>query len=203
MWKLEKRMILGKPFCRTATKMNSGLPLVEGFIFYILEEKMKRRDAREQAFVLLFEQSLNHDSIEQIIETAELCGEGTYMVDDFAERMALCAEKNQEQLDTIVEENIRGWKMNRLSKVSLAILRLALSEMLYEEEIPVSVSINEAVELAKKYGGKEDAPFVNGVLGAVSKKMQKESYAAPETQALAEESQPEKETQEEKNDAGK
>ena len=164
---------------------------------------MKRRDAREQAFVLLFEQSLNHDSIEQIIETAELCGEGTYMVDDFAERMALCAEKNQEQLDTIVEENIRGWKMNRLSKVSLAILRLALSEMLYEEEIPVSVSINEAVELAKKYGGKEDAPFVNGVLGAVSKKMQKESYAAPETRALAEESQPEKETQEEKNDAGK
>ena len=60
--------------------------------------------------------------------------------------------------------------MNRLSKVSLAILRLALSEMLYEEEIPVSVSINEAVELAKKYGGREDAPFVNGVLGAVFQK---------------------------------
>ena len=54
---------------------------------------MKRREAREQAFILLFEQSLNHDSMEQIIETAELCGEGTYMIDEFAERLALCAER--------------------------------------------------------------------------------------------------------------
>ena len=135
---------------------------------------MKRREAREQAFILLFEQSLNHDSMEQIIETAELCGEGTYMIDEFAERLALCAEKNQPDLDKIIEDKIRGWQMNRLSNVSLAILRLALSEILYEDEIPMSVSINEAVELAKKYGGREDAPFVNGLLGAVSRNMQKE-----------------------------
>ena len=56
--------------------------------------------------------------------------------------------------------------MNRLSKVSLSLLRLAIYEILFEDEIPVSVSINEAVDLAKKYGTAEDAPFVNGVLGS-------------------------------------
>lgn len=132
---------------------------------------MKRREAREQAFVLLFEQSLNHDTIGQIIETEEMLGEGTVIIDDFAERLALKAEENQAILDEKIEKNIRGWKMNRLSKVALAVLRLAICEMVFEEDIPVSVSINEAVELAKKYGGKEDAPFVNGVLGAVAKEL--------------------------------
>ena len=132
---------------------------------------MNRREAREQAFILLFEQSLNHDGMEQIIETAELCGEGAYMVDAFAERLALRAEEKQAELDEKIEKNIRGWKMNRLSKVSLAVLRLALCEMFWEADIPVSVSINEAVEIAKKYGGKEDAPFVNGVLGSVAKEL--------------------------------
>ena len=61
--------------------------------------------------------------------------------------------------------------MNRLSKVSLALLRLAIYELMFEAEIPVSVSINEAIDLAKKYGGSEDAPFINGVLGSVVKEL--------------------------------
>lgn len=164
---------------------------------------MKRREAREQAFVLLFEQSLNHDSMEQIIETAELCGEGAYIVDDFAECLALRAEKAQAELDRAIEQNIRGWKMNRLSKVSLAVLRLALCEMFYEEEIPVSVSINEAVELAKKYGGKEDAPFVNGVLGAVSRSMPEKEHASRDAEeADGAFGQEEEAAAEENHDAG-
>ncbi|MBQ2792061.1 MAG: transcription antitermination protein NusB, partial [Oscillospiraceae bacterium] len=68
-----------------------------------------------------------------------------------------------------VEKFSTKWKKNRLSRVSLSVLRLALYEMLYEESIPESVSINEAVELAKKFGGEEDSAFVNGLLGAVSR----------------------------------
>lgn len=128
---------------------------------------MKRRKARQQAFVLVFEQSFSHDGMEQIIDVAEAVMEKP--VDEFAGRMALGTEANLPLIDEKIEKNSRGWKLSRLSKVSLAVLRLGIYELLFEKDTPVGVTINEAVELAKKYGGEEDAPFVNGVLGAVAR----------------------------------
>lgn len=128
---------------------------------------MKRSEAREQAFALTFERTINRDTISQIIDAAGLSKD--LIVDDFAERLAAGAEQHEEEIDAQIKKNIRGWKVNRLSKVSLALLRLAIYELLFEEEIPVSVSINEAITLAKKYGGEDDAPFVNGVLGSIAK----------------------------------
>lgn len=128
---------------------------------------MKRREAREQAFILIFERSINHDATEEIIDAAEMTED--VRIDEFAEKTAIGAERNEGILNTQIEQNIRGWKMNRLSKVSLSLLRLAIYEMMFEDDIPISVSINEAIDLAKKYGGAEDAPFVNGVLGSVAK----------------------------------
>ena len=127
---------------------------------------MKRREARQQAFVLVFEQSFSHDGMEQIIDVAEAVMEKP--VDEFAGRMALGTEANLPLIDEKIEKNSRGWKLSRLSKVSLAVLRLGIYELHFEKDTPVGVTINEAVELAKKYGGEEDAPFVNGVLGAVA-----------------------------------
>ncbi|NLG92787.1 MAG: transcription antitermination factor NusB [Clostridiales bacterium] len=128
---------------------------------------MKRREAREQAFVLIFERSFSHDTTEQIIDAAGLCGD--IIIDDFARRIAVGAEQNEEAIDALIEKNIRGWKMNRLSKVSLALLKMAIYEIMFEKDIPVNVSINEAINLAKKYGGADDAPYINGVLGSVVK----------------------------------
>ena len=128
---------------------------------------MKRREARQQAFVLVFEQSFSHDGMEQIIDVAEAVMEKP--VDEFAGRMAIGTEANLPLIDEKIEKNSRGWKLSRLSKVSLAVLRLGIYELLFEKDTPVGVTINEAVELAKKYGGEEDAPFVNGVLGAVAR----------------------------------
>lgn len=128
---------------------------------------MKRREAREQAFILIFERSINHDTTEEIIDAAEMTSD--VRIDEFAEKTASGVEKNEGILNTQIEQNIRGWTMNRLSKVSLSLLRLAIYEMMFEDDIPVSVSINEAIDLAKKYGGADDAPFVNGVLGSVAK----------------------------------
>ena len=128
---------------------------------------MKRSEAREQAFTLTFERTINRESVSRIIDAAGLSKD--MIVDDFAERLAEGAEQHEAEIDAQIEKNIRGWKMNRLSKVSLSLLRLAIYEILFEDEIPVSVSINEAVDLAKKYGTAEDAPFVNGVLGSVAK----------------------------------
>lgn len=128
---------------------------------------MKRREAREQAFILIFERSINHDTTQEIIDLAEMSSD--VRIDEFSERLAQGVENNEAVLDEYIEKNIRGWKMNRLSKVSLALLRMAIYELIYEKDIPVSVSINEAIDLAKKYGGTDDAPFINGVLGSVAK----------------------------------
>ncbi|MCI1955493.1 MAG: transcription antitermination factor NusB [Oscillospiraceae bacterium] len=128
---------------------------------------MNRRKSREQAFILVFERSINHDPVRVIVDTAETSED--VRIDGFAEKTALGVEEQEAVLDGLIQKYIRGWTMNRLSKVALALLRLALYEMKFEPDIPVSVSISEAVNLAKKYGGAEDAPFVNGVLGSAAR----------------------------------
>ena len=74
-----------------------------------------------------------------------------------------------EEIDSIIEPNLRKWSKNRISRVALSALRGAVCEILYDREIPESVSINEAVEIVKKFSGKEEASFVNGVLGSIVK----------------------------------
>ena len=132
--------------------------------------KMTRREEREQAFILVFQQLINRNTIEEIIDAAEESAE--VRIAEFAERLASGVEANSAVVDDKIEKNIRGWSMTRLSKVSFALLRVAIYEMLYVDSIPVSVSINEAVDLAKKYGGADDAPFINGVLGSVAKELE-------------------------------
>ena len=92
-------------------------------------------------------------------------------ISDFARSVFNGVEQNKQQIDGLIEENIIGWKKDRLSRVAVSVLRIALFEMLFEEGIPVSVSINEAVDLAKTYGTGDDASFINGVLGSVSRKL--------------------------------
>ena len=91
---------------------------------------------------------------------------------DYAVELATTADTHQEELDAIIEPKLKKWKLNRISKVSLAALRLAVSELHYEENIPVSVVINEAVELTKRFSGEEDASFVNGVLANIAKELE-------------------------------
>lgn len=126
-----------------------------------------RRKAREQAFIVLFEKSFNPElSVEEIIRTAieyEIICE-----DDFTTSLALRTQEGLETIDGKISANLKGWTMSRISKVSLAVLRIAVCEMLFFDDIPVGVSINEAVELCKIYGSDDDRIFVNGVLGSVA-----------------------------------
>lgn len=135
-----------------------------------MSDKMSRREEREQAFVLIFQRLINHDTTSEIIDAAEMCSD--VRVSEFAERLASGVENHESELDERIEKFIRGWKMNRLSRVAMSLLRLSIYEILFEEDIPVNVSINEAIDLAKKYGGADDAPFVNGVLGSVVKELE-------------------------------
>ncbi len=137
---------------------------------------MTRKEAREQAFIMVFEKEFNTDyTLSEIIEAAE--DAELFKVDDFAKALTEQTLENMDKLDEYISSKLKGgWKINRISKVSLAILRLAVCEMVYFSDIPYSVSINEAVELAKKYAADEDSAFVNGLLASLSK-----GFASDET----------------------
>lgn len=136
---------------------------------YFLEEIMTRREERELAFTLIFEKIFNEDlTVSEIVDIA-IDAELLESDNLFAISLAQMTDEHTEEFDSIIAENAVGWRLERLPKVSVAILRLALCEMFYVESIPVKVSANEAVELAKKFGTKDDAAFINGLLGKVIK----------------------------------
>jgi N utilization substance protein B len=127
---------------------------------------MNRRKTREAAMKLLFEMTINKENYEEIIENfKEHTDLSLEEVDfEYITRVLKGVEENKETLDKKIEENLKNWKINRLSKVDLSILRICTYEILFEEDIPEVVSINEGIELAKKYSEEKSAPFINGLL---------------------------------------
>ena len=131
---------------------------------------MSRREQRESIFHLLFMTEFNPseeipeqkqmylDNIEELQEKDQ-----SYIQNKFEN----IREKITE-MDDILNQCSKGWKTSRMGKVDLSILRLAVYEILFDEEVPDKVAINEAVELAKKFGGDESPSFINGVLGKVA-----------------------------------
>jgi len=132
------------------------------------KNKISRYKMREQAFFLCFEMLFSDTDVDELADNASDAREE--LLCDFAISCAKGVREHQDEIDGRISENLKkGWKISRISRVSLAILRLAIYEMLYLDEIPVSVSINEAVELSKKYSVEDDTAFINGVLGAIAK----------------------------------
>ena len=127
---------------------------------------MNRYKSREQAFVFVFESTFGHNTIDEIIEFAQIARDEK--ISDFAKKTFAGVIENQKIIDEQIEKHIKGWKKDRLARTTISILRIAVYEMLFDENIPVSVSINEAVELAKKYGGDDDYAYINGVLRSIA-----------------------------------
>ena len=125
---------------------------------------MKRSQARESAFILIFETIFNPEySLEEMKEfSAE---SELFEIDHFTEALYTATVSHTTALDAEISKYLKNWRLERLSYPALAILRLAFAELMYMDDIPPSVTVNEAVELAKKYAGEKDAPFINGVLG--------------------------------------
>lgn len=132
----------------------------------------KRRKSREQAFIVLFEKSFNEDmAFEEIVDIA--IESEVIEKDAFMNKILKAAEENIDEIDALIEKNLKSWSKSRISKVSLALLRMSIAEMLYVEDIPFGVSINEAVEICKIYGSDEDKSFINGVLGSIARGIEK------------------------------
>ena len=135
-----------------------------------MPDPVKRRAAREQAFALLFELSFHPgEALKDILAAHAALDDDTPAPEPFALEVALCAESHLAELDDAIAQRLKGWKLNRISRAAHAILRLAVCEMQYFDDIPVGASINEAVELAKLYADEEAPRFVNGVLGAIAR----------------------------------
>lgn len=127
---------------------------------------MTRRELRENVFLMLFRVEFHEDS--EMAEQFDLFGDE---IENITEEDSVYINNKCndiiakiDEIDTAINESTTGWKTTRMGKVDLSIIRLAVYEIKYEEDIPAKVSINEAVELAKKYGTDESASFVNGVL---------------------------------------
>ena len=124
---------------------------------------MTRRAAREQALAMIFEMNFNDNTVGEMVDNALIFRDET--VDEYAVGIAEQVRLHWEDNLSSIEQYSKKWKANRLPKVSLAILMLAMTEITYVKDAPVGAVINEAVELAKKYAGPEDASYINGVLG--------------------------------------
>lgn len=134
--------------------------------------KLTRSEAREQAFMLLFSKSFDTEPLEETIEDNSEMFEGG--VCGYAEAVVTAIEAKKDEIDAIITSFLKkGWSISRISKPSLAILRLAIYEIIYLDSVPASVAVNEAVELAKKYTIDENK-FVNGVLGAYVRSISEE-----------------------------
>lgn len=131
---------------------------------------MQRKQARENAFMLIFESVCKKDETAEEIFTkaTELRG---LEYDSYVTDVFFGAYENAEVIDERMEKHLKGWKKERISPVSMAILRLGFYEMLFMADIPSKVTINEGVELAKKFDDEKSYSFVNGVLNAMAQEL--------------------------------
>ena len=146
--------------------------------------EMSRKEARRELFSLLFEVEFKNDEAPDEVY-ARSCEDRDIPTDDKYIRggfFAIC-EKSAE-LDTIISKYAKGWRADRLSKVSRTVIRLAVYEMLYTD-IPANVAVSEAVDIAKKYGEDKSRAFVNGVLASIVRDLEakgKDSFTASATE---------------------
>lgn len=137
---------------------------------------MSRKIAREVAFKIIFSNEFEPNSLKELIENivsdselVETTNKNDISSEDkkYIEQVVLGIAEKKDELDEKIKTYLKGWTMDRISKTDLAILRLAVYEMLYREDIPCKVSINEAVELAKAFCEETSPAFINGVLAGV------------------------------------
>lgn len=127
---------------------------------------MGRIIAREATMKLLYQMEVNNDYSEEVIKVFFENNDFSDDEKDYVEHAIDSVLSNLDTIDENIEKHTKGWKINRLAKVDLAVLRIAIYELLFRKDIPIEVCINEAIEICKKYSTDESSRFINGVLGS-------------------------------------
>ena len=130
---------------------------------------MNRKLSRDKTMELLFAMTLSKDTIEEALEGFVENYEGDIKEIDltYVKQALIGVENNKEAIDKVISQNLQNWKIDRISKVNLSILRLATYEILYDEQVPRPVVINEALEITRRYSDEKSVSFVNGVLDKI------------------------------------
>lgn len=131
---------------------------------------MSRKNARELAFQTLFQIDVGRNNIEKALEY--VFNENDLQENDrsFTEDLVTGTCKNTKEIDAVLSKFAEGWTVERMGNTDRNILRMAMYELVYREDVPVGVTVNEAVELAKHYGDDDSGRFVNGILGNIIRK---------------------------------
>ncbi|NLK86994.1 MAG: transcription antitermination factor NusB [Clostridiaceae bacterium] len=129
---------------------------------------MGRRASREMAMKLLYQLEIQKDDREaqkeRFFEENSLAPNDKAYINDIIDGVFA----NNESISNLIEKHSKGWKISRISKIDLSIMRLSIYEICFRSDIPYNVSVNEAVELAKRYSGEEAGSFINGILSKIS-----------------------------------
>lgn len=134
---------------------------------------MGRKQAREGAMKLLFQMESNNDFSDEALNIYLENFKHDEKETEYIKEAVIKIRDNVEEIDNNIVANLEGWSIHRLAKVDLSVLRLAIYEILYRNDIPVEVSINEAIETVKKYSKEDSFKFVNGVLGGFVRSLDK------------------------------
>lgn len=134
---------------------------------------MNRVKSREYLLQLAYQMEITSETavetFDSFMENEEISKDDLDLA--YIKKALIGIEENKEKLDSLIESELVKWKLNRISKVNLSILRISTYEMLFLEDVPGKVSINEAIELCKKYSDNKSVSFINGVLDKIYKNM--------------------------------
>ena len=147
--------------------------------------KAQRRAAREAVLTLLFETEYHEDDTPEAIFARAVTARDIDPKDRFIRKEYFAIMEHISEIDALLNRHAKGWRTDRLSRVSRAILRLGAYELVFAEKIPAPVAINEAVELAKKFDDPKARAFINGVLNAVKKELEENGGVLPVTETPA------------------
>lgn len=147
---------------------------------------MARKEARQIAMQLIYQYEMGGDGIASTIEETIEGPSLTTSDREYIDQVVLGAVERAQDLDARIAAHAQGWTLERIARVDLAILRLALFEMFYREDVPTGVAINEAVELAHAFSGGKAASFINGILGTIAREVEAEAAPLVESTPRAE-----------------
>jgi N utilization substance protein B len=134
---------------------------------------MNRRQARKMALQALFQMTLSNTDRVTALEAVHDSGDPT---DPFVNHLLDQTLDHEKEIDSLISKHLQNWSLDRVGNIDKTILRLAVCEILYLDDIPVTVSVNEAVELCKIYSDEQTRKFVNGVLSGISKEIETEGH---------------------------
>jgi N utilization substance protein B len=145
---------------------------------------MLRRKARAAALQILFQMDVRNKKLEEILPYFEIPKGWDEDTLSFFFHLVKGVENNKEEIDKVLSKASEEWPLYRMANVDRNILRLAVFEILFLPQVPISVAINEAVELGKKYGTEESGKFINGILGQLVKNLEEEEKYPPKEEKL-------------------